>query len=313
MTTETTPEPKPTPEAEGELKHRRVEAVRARAKVAQERLDAARATHTSVDTAFCLWQEDRRLAASVLAGGISFRLFFWLLPFALILGGALGFASSDDATEAARTFGLTAAAASSIADAVSETGRGRWALLLVGTGALLWTSSWSVIALRRVHSLIWNVAPTKSGTNPVVGALAFSGVLVSMLAIPAGAARLREVSETGGLLIQLLAVAAFFAVWLWASAQLPHGDAPLRALIPGAVLVAVAAQFVHLFSVLYVAVQLDRASELYGGLGIAATALFVLYVVGRVVVASAVLNAELWRRETRKAAAAAHPGEPPQG
>jgi uncharacterized BrkB/YihY/UPF0761 family membrane protein len=308
MPTETPSPPEPPPEAEA--KHRRIETMQARAKVAQLRLDEARRHHRSIDTAFCYWEEDRRLAASVLAGGISFRLFFWLLPFALILGGALGFASSESATEAAKTLGLTAAAAASIADSVEDTGRGRWALLLIGTGALLWTSSWSVIALRRVHALIWGVPPTKSGTNPLVSALAFSGVVIALLATPAGAARLRDVSPDAGLLVQLLAIGVFFAVWLWASAQLPHGDAPLRALVPGALLAAVAAQFVHLFSVLYVAVRLDRASDLYGGLGLAATALFILYVVGRVVIGSAVLNAELWRRRTD--AAAAHPGEPLQ-
>ncbi len=304
MATESPPSPTP-PETHG--KHRRVEAMRARAKERQARLDVARGRHGSIDTAFCFWEEDRRLAASVLAGGISFRLFFWLLPFALILGGVLGFASNESAREAVRTTGLTAAAASSIADSVEDAGRGKWALLIIGTAALLWTSSWSVIALRRVHALIWGVGSTKSTTNPLVGALAFSGVLISLLAIPLAAARLRDFSDLGGLFVQLLAVAAFFAVWLWASARLPHGDAPLRALVPGALLAAVAAQFVHLFSVLYVAARLERASELYGGLGLAATALFIRYVVGRVVVGSAVLNAELWRRRTN--AAAAHPGE----
>ena len=306
MPTEVPSPPEPAPE--DEAKRRRIEAMLARAKAAQLRLDAARRSHRSVDTAFCFWQEDRRLAASVLAGGISFRLFFWLLPFALILGGSLGFASSESATEAAKTLGLTAAAAASIADSVEDAGRGRWALLLIGTGALLWTSSWSVIALRRVHALIWGVPPTKSGTNPLVAALAFSGVVITLLVTPVAAARLRDLSPDAGLLVQLLAIGVFFAVWLWASDQLPHADAPLRALIPGAVLAAVSAQFVHLFSVLYVATHLDRASDLYGGLGLAATVLFVLYVVGRVVIGSAVLNAELWRRRTD--AATAHPGEP---
>jgi hypothetical protein len=51
--------------------------------------------------------------------------------------------------------------------------------------------------------------------------------------------------------------------------------------------------------VFYIAAKLERASALYGGLGMAATLLFVLYVVGRLVVSSALLNAELWRRSRR--------------
>lgn len=309
MASETPPPPEPT--VDPGQKTRRVDAMRARAQAAQVRLESARGKHTSVDTVFCFWEEDRRLAASVLAGGISYRLFFWLLPLALILGGVLGFSSSASADEAARSFGLTATIASAVGDSVADANRGRWALLLGGSAALLWTSSWTVIALRRVHALIWDSPVPRTTGNPLLGALAFSGVVMAMLAIPTGAARLRDASPTAGLVISLLAVGAFFVLWLWASAQLPHADAPLMALVPGALLAAIGAQAIHLFASFYVAGKLERASALYGGLGLAATFLFVLYIVGRLVIASAVLNAELWHRRTREASApGAHPGEP---
>jgi uncharacterized BrkB/YihY/UPF0761 family membrane protein len=48
-------------------------------------------------------------------------------------------------------------------------------------------------------------------------------------------------------------------------------------------------------------VKLERSSALYGGLGTAATFLFILYVVGRLVIASPMLNAELWRRRSGEA------------
>ena len=53
-------------------------------------------------------------------------------------------------------------------------------------------------------------------------------------------------------------MAAFFGIWLWVSTLLPHADVPLRALVPGAILMAVGAQIVHLFTV-YVAVKLERS------------------------------------------------------
>jgi uncharacterized BrkB/YihY/UPF0761 family membrane protein len=64
-------------------------------------------------------------------------------------------------------------------------------------------------------------------------------------------------------------------------------------------LAALGVQVIHVFAVFYIAAKLERASALYGGLGLAATLLFVLYVVGRLVVSSAVLNAELWHRGRR--------------
>lgn len=278
----------------------RIESARTAARAASARLTAARGRHASVDASFELLERDRRLAASVLAGGIAFRLFFWLLPLALILGGVLGFTSSGTVDELADSFGLTASAAEAVGEAVQATGRGRWALLVIGTGALLWTSSRSVLALRRVFALVWDVSPPRGG-KPLKDALAFSGVCAVLLAIPATAAWLREISPGPGILLALLAVAAFFGIWLWVSTWLPHADVPLRAHVPGALLMAVGAQIVHLFTVFYVAVKLERSSALYGGLGAAATFLFILYVVGRLVVASPMLNAELWRRRSARA------------
>jgi uncharacterized BrkB/YihY/UPF0761 family membrane protein len=273
----------------------RLQSVRARAHQVPARLTAARDRHSSIDASFRMLERDRRLAASVLAGGIAFRLFLWLLPLALILGGVLGFTSSGSAGEIAQEAGLTATAADAVGQAVAEAGKGRWALLTIGVGTLLWTSSRSVVALRRVYAVVWNLPPPRSA-NPVKEAVAFSGVGLVLLAIPAGATQLRDVSGGPGIAVTLLALAAFFGIWLWISASLPHDDAPLRALVPGALIAALGTQAVHVFAVFYVAAKLERASALYGGLGLAATFLFVLYVIGRLVISSAVVNAELWRR-----------------
>ncbi len=48
-------------------------------------------------------ERNRRVAASVLAGGIAYRLFLWLLPFGLIVGGALGLMDADGVEEAVAT------------------------------------------------------------------------------------------------------------------------------------------------------------------------------------------------------------------
>ena len=40
-------------------------------------------------------ERNRRVAASVLAGGLAYKLFLWLLPFGLILGGGLGLSNAE--------------------------------------------------------------------------------------------------------------------------------------------------------------------------------------------------------------------------
>ncbi|HEX2506319.1 MAG TPA: YhjD/YihY/BrkB family envelope integrity protein [Gaiellaceae bacterium] len=288
-------DPSPQPEqGQDDVPEGRRASLRARAREVPARLVEARGRHASVDTSFQIFERDQRIAASVLAGGIAYRLFFWSLPVALIAGGVLGFTSPGTAEEIAEDAGLTGAAVDAVGESAADANRARWALLLIGVSGLVWTSTRSVLALRRVYSLIWNVPPVRS-KNPLTETLAFSGTCLLLLAVPAAADRLRDAYEGPGLAVTFLSMGAFFGIWLWVSLQLPHADAPPRALIPGAAVFALAAQAMHLFIAFYLADKLERSSALYGGLGLAATSLFFLYLVGRLVVSAAILNAELWR------------------
>jgi uncharacterized BrkB/YihY/UPF0761 family membrane protein len=91
-------------------------------------------------------------------------------------------------------------------------------------------------------------------------------------------------------------VVPYFAIWLGVSYLLPHADAPLKALIPGALLVGLGMEVIHVGTVLFVAGRIEHASATYGSFGAAFTLLVWLYVVSRVIIASAMLNASLWRR-----------------
>ena len=61
----------------------------------------------------------------------------------------------------------------------------------------------------------------------------------------------------------------------------------------------------HVATVFYFAPKLARAPTLYGSLGTAATLLVWLFVISRIVVASAFLNATLWRRNAATGQSAA--------
>jgi membrane protein len=52
----------------------------------------------------------------------------------------------------------------------------------------------------------------------------------------------------------------------------------------------------HMISVYALARRVESASELYGSLGVAAALLAWLYLLGRLLVASALLNSTLWER-----------------
>ena len=75
--------------------------------------------------------------------------------------------------------------------------------------------------------------------------------------------------------------------------HLPHRADSWRAHLPGALLLAVGFQVLQLVVVLYLAPKLGRSSQLYGSLGAATVILLWLYLMARLIVAAAFLNASL--------------------
>ena len=73
--------------------------------------------------------------------------------------------------------------------------------------------------------------------------------------------------------------------------------------MPGAVLFAIGLEALHVLTVYYLADRLADQSALYGALGLAASLLFFLFLIGRGVVWSAELNAVIWERRTEREAA----------
>ena len=236
-------------------------------------------------------ERNRRVAASVLAGGLAYRLFLWLLPFGLIIGGALGFLNADSTENAAEGGGLPAAISDAIGDATRSTQSDSWWLLTVGVGLLLWAGYSGAKAVRLIHSLVWDEPPSRR-TRPLLDSLVFTGVLCVVWAEIALRWWLRD--ETGpSVLVAILGVAPLAALLLWVFLHLPHRDAPWQALLPGALLVAIGFQVLHEVVVIYLVPKLESSTSLYGSLGFATTIIFFVYLIATLFVAAPVLNSSL--------------------
>jgi uncharacterized BrkB/YihY/UPF0761 family membrane protein len=245
-------------------------------------------------------ERERLAAAGLLAGGIAYRLFLWLLPFGLVVAAVASFWIENDrqsAEEVGDEFGLTAVATRSALDAIAEGSRARWYFLLVGVPLLLWFSAGVVRALRLAFSVAWGLRPGRL-RRPLRAVAAFNGTVVGLFALSLVAAWLREQIGGVGLAFTLLLLAVYVGLAAWVLNLLPHDDAPWTALLPGAALVAVGFQALHLVVVLYLAPKVGRSSELYGALGTATVLLLWLYLIARLLVASAFLNAALWERRS---------------
>lgn len=269
---------------------------------AGERAQLARGSHSSVDVGFRTAERQRRVAAMVLAGGIAYRILFWLLAVSVVIGGLLGFFDPSAVQDALEHQGVAAWAASAVADFASSADGNEWWLLLTGFWLILWTGYTGSKALVLAHATIWNVAPPRID-RPLRASLLFNGLTLAFAAALAGARWVRAQDAIGGFAATMLVLGVAFAFWLFASKSLPNAAPGWVELVPGAVVVAIGLQAMHVFTAYFLGPKLESATQLYGVVGIVTTFLFWFYLGGRLIVAGATLNVEF--AETRAAGRAA--------
>ena len=104
-----------------------------------------------------------------------------------------------------------------------------------------------------------------------------------------------------GAFAPLLTFAPLTALWLWVSLQLPHRDAPWKALLPGALLVGIGFPVLHELVLSFLVPKLEKSTSLYGGLGATTTVIFFIYLLATLVVTAPILNSSLYQELSRKA------------
>ena len=274
-----------------------------------ERLDGlvqARRQHSPVVQAlFDMHELDRNVGGGILAGAVAYRLFLFMVPFVYVVFTLLGFAgdvATKDPADLAKSVGITGVLGHAVVS-THELKTGTQILLLVGaTYALLHTARSLVKALFAVHTLVWRVPRVKlKGMKPV---FTFIGIVTVMALIVPLLDRLRNKAYGAGAVVAILLVTSIsFVIWWWVSGHLPHAGVPAWALIPGALLIAVGVEALHALTVYWISSEVSKKSETYGTVGIALTVLLWTYLLGRLIVASAGINATLWRRYEARAVA----------
>ncbi len=281
--------------------------VRSTIAVGSAKARSAGERHASIAVPFTAMERDRGVAASVLAGGVAYRLFLWFLPFALVVGGALGLADSESVQETVSTGGLPQAMVDAVGDAARAADTNSLWLLLVGVPLLLYEGYAGARALLLIHSLVWHEPPRK--LKPLQSSLAFSGGMCGFAAVIGLTWWLRDTSQLEQLAVAALTVLPLTGLWLWVSLRLPHGSASWKELLPGALLVAVGFQLTHGSVVYFLGPKLESSMSLYGALGVSATLLFYMWLIGRIVVTAPILNSSIHDERVRRHGGDLH--EPP--
>ena len=253
----------------------------------------------SVDATLSAYERDRDRAGFLLAGALAYRLFLWLLPFTLLIVGALGFLEASDhdsPSDLADNLGVVGLASKSVSEAAADAEHARFIVLLIGIPALYLASLGALKAFRAVSALAWGVPVGPLGRKPLA-VLGFLGVIVAFIAITfIGTAIRHEAAGPGIIATLLIGIAyvwlAFLVLWL-----LPRPSVHWTALLPGAIAIGLGLQAIHLVNVYFISYRISTSSETYGALGVAAAILLSLFLIGRLFVAGVILNATLWEQQ----------------
>jgi uncharacterized BrkB/YihY/UPF0761 family membrane protein len=265
--------------------------------------EAARRRYGAVDAVFAAHDRDSRLVGGALAGAVAFRLFVYLLPLFLAAVTVLGLIASlggDAAPTLGRQLGLSGYLVDSVETAARQSQRGLWALIPLALWATYSAGLGTAKVLRAAHALAWD-QPMQRLRKSWTGAVASLVFVVLLMAVVAGTQALRHRSEGAGLGFALVQAMLLVGLWWVASRLLPHDPAAgWSALLPGAVVVGFGVWGLHVASIYLLARRVASASALYGSLGVAAAILAWLYLLGRLLVAAAMLNATLWERRAQQ-------------
>jgi uncharacterized BrkB/YihY/UPF0761 family membrane protein len=274
--------------------------MRSDARELAQRAQRERERHRSVDAVFEMVERDGEVGGGIIAGALAYRLFIWLLPLALVAVAGLGFAAdaaSRSPEDAAESLGIEGLISNSIANAAESPNR--WYALLIGIPVLLWTTRSLLRVLIGAHRLVWGDVRAAAPKPTAVATVRLLVLLLSFGIVTTLAGAVRAWSPGPGLVATLAALVGFAGLWLLISLQLPHRSATWVELIPGALLYGVGTEVLNVV-VAYVITPWALAKQgTYGALGVAAALLFGLFLISRVAVAAAVVNATLWERQAR--------------
>jgi YihY family inner membrane protein len=233
---------------------------------------------------------------SALAASITLYGFLALFALTVLAIAVLGFVSAGDAhvgRDLPNQLGLSGEAGRLVQRTVDEARRSRAVATIVGVVGLAWTGTGLAIVVGDAYNAAWRV--NRRGLMDRVYGLAWLAGAVIPIAAGAGATALWSLLPgVFGPLVILISLATDAALFTWTSWILPNRRVPVRALIPAALIGAVALEALKVIGAYAVPNLVARSSEIYGTLGVVFALLAWLLIFGRVIVYIALIEARRW-------------------
>ena len=267
-----------------------------------ERAQSERERHSSLDAVFEVVDTDIEVGGGIIAGALAFRLFLWLLPLALVFVGGLGViagVTSHSPKAAAHAVGMAGLVSREFRSTAKSSSA--WYALLIGVPLLLLATRSVLRVLIGIHRLVWADERSAAPKPTMKASVVLFSLFLCLLLLSGFASWLRAHAVGLGVLGTLAVAAGFGGTWLLVSLRLPHRGVHWTALVPGAIAFGLGLGLIQLFAVYLLAPFALEKQGTYGVLGVAAALLLGLFIIGRLVVAAAEINATLWRRGARGA------------
>jgi uncharacterized BrkB/YihY/UPF0761 family membrane protein len=279
----------------------RQDALQARVDRIAERAQEERGRRGWVDAIYEVVDRDSEIAGGIIAGALAYRLFIWLLPAGLVFVGGLGViadAVSDSPKAVGATLGIGGIVSNSL-DSASNS-HSAWYALIVGVPILLYATRSVLRVLIGTHRLAWGEMRGARPKPTFLDAAKLLGVFVGYFVLAGLAAWARAHSHAAGLVATIVVIAGFAGLWLWTCTKLPHGDAGWMDLVPGAIAAGIGVGILQVVAAYLLAPYALQKQGTYGALGLAAALLLGLWVLGRLLLGAAEINATLWERKRRE-------------
>ncbi|WP_426571841.1 YhjD/YihY/BrkB family envelope integrity protein [Aquihabitans sp. McL0605] len=260
-------------------------------------LEQRRRKQPLVELAVTYYDRDKEAIASVLGAAIALRLYLFIIPVvAMIVGLAIALLGKDSVDRALTSNGISGTLAHDISSAASGSRGAGLALFIVALWLTLWAGRSLTKVLAASAGRAWRM-DAKETKATMIATGAITGTVTLMFGATLVLNRLRDkhgfaADTTSWAVTGVLFAGAWFLV-TWA---LPRKTTDPGALLPGAAFMGVTLTALQWFMQFYLPDKITRANEFAGQLGMSMAALGYLFLMGRLIAVSFVIDAVVFER-----------------
>jgi hypothetical protein len=269
----------------------------AKAKEAEAWANETELRRTTLGVGLALYKRDQEAYGSVLGSALALRLFLFTAAVAVFVVGLLNLLVGNwHVSDALAEAGVTGSLADQI-DQATEASKGR-DLTLVLTGAFLMISAgWSLTKVITASSArSWELDPRAAKASVRV-TVRVAGILALVVV---AATLLNRLRDSFGIALATTSFTVNIALlgfgWFFVTLALPRATRDPGALLPGAAMFGVAMTAVQWFMHFYLPRKIASSSEVMGSMGVTVASLGYLFIIGRLMAFSVVLNAVIWEQ-----------------